>query len=442
MQKNKSSYYYEERNLSDVFKELQEIKNNPAIQKHYIKNSNKKKSSFLSDFKYTICNIKLSHFAIAFVIVFILIALFCNKNILANSNTPQYETNNNVLNLQDIILQNANINTFKKQSIIEANIIFPTIYTNNPSLPKGEQVITKEGTFGKEIISSVTTYENKELIEEIILSKERILDPTPQLVDVGTSEFLAKHNVHIGDTLYLTKDFSLKEDSNDKSKKIIDIKKYMDVKLLELTNEQWCRISFDDSEGFIKTSTLTSATSTPDIVEKNRIQRILFGVNINMPLNQSSNLTKNDYKKIFSDLPQDKKHIFKDNYEVFYNADKKYNINGIFLASIAAHESNWGISTIANNKKNLFGFGAYDRSPYESSFEFNDYAAGIDSVARFLVDNYLNSSGTEIYDNQKASGRYYNEPTVEGVNVRYASDKEWHKKVFKYMQLFYDKLGV
>ncbi len=47
---------------------------------------------------------------------------------------------------------------------------------------------------------------------------------------------------------------------------------------------------------------------------------------------------------------------------------KKYNINGIFLASIAIHESGWGTSQIANDKNNLFGYGSYDATPYESSF--------------------------------------------------------------------------
>ena len=31
-----------------------------------------------------------------------------------------------------------------------------------------------------------------------------------------------------------------------------------------------------------------------------------------------------------------------------------YHINGVFLASMAIHESGWGTSTIAKDKKNLF----------------------------------------------------------------------------------------
>ncbi len=77
-----------------------------------------------------------------------------------------------------------------------------------------------------------------------------------------------------------------------------------------------------------------------------------------------------------------KNKIFEDNYETFYNIDTKYKINGIFLASLGIHESAWGTSQIANDKKNLFGYGSYDATPYESSFEFTDYKDGIELFAK------------------------------------------------------------
>lgn len=446
MPKDKNSYNYQDRNLSEVFKELQEIKNNPNLQASYIKHSKTQnsfniKKLFSSHANYRIAKIELSHIIIFFIIIFIFTALFCNKKIFAKSIAPKYEINENSLNIQNIISENANINTFKEQSVTEYNIVFPIIYNNNAFLPKGDEIITKEGTLGKEKVTSVKTYENQELIEELILSRENILDPTPQLVDVGTSEFLAKHKVHIGDTLYSLEDCTLKESADKKSKDLTTIKKSLDVKLLELSsNEDWCKVSFDNIEGYIQSSKLTSAFLTPDIVEKSRIQRILLEVNIDMELNKSTTLTKNDYKKIFTGLSQDINNIFENNYEVFYDMDKKYNINGIFLASIAIHESGWGTSTIANDKKNLFGYGAYDRNPYEYSYQFTDYSNGIETVARALVKYYLNPTGTEIYDDELAEGTYYNEPTVKGVNVRYASDEEWHTKVFKYMELLYNRL--
>ena len=157
-------------------------------------------------------------------------------------------------------------------------------------------------------------------------------------------------------------------------------------------------------------------------MEKNRIQRILINVNIEMELNKSTGLTLKDYQKIFSDLPNDTNGIFEENAEVFYNMDKKYNVNGIFIAAIAIHESGWGTSQISEDKNNLFGYGSYDETPYESSYEFDSFADGIETVTKSLVKYYLNPAGTKIYDGETASAWYYNGPTLEGVNQRYIID--------------------
>lgn len=438
MLNNYNSYNYKDRNLSEVFEELK----NKNSSTTYIKsktNFKKLKSISFNGFN-LISKIKSPHIIGAIIILFAFTALFCNKTIFAKSNSPDYEINKNALDIQNIISKNADVTKFKEQVVIDCNVVYATIYNNNPSLPKGEEVITKEGALGKDKVTYIRTYENKILTEEVILSRVTITKPESQLVDVGTSEFLAKHKIHIGDTLYLTEDSKLKKSTDIGSKDITDIQKSLDVKLLELTSEEWCKVSFEDKEGYIETKKLTSASSSPEIVEENKVIKIKSKVNIDMELNKSSGLTEDDFKKVLSGIPQDTKHIIEDNYKVFYEMDTKYNINGIFLASIAIHESAWGTSTIANNKKNLFGYGAYDSSPYESSYNFTEYSGGIETVAKALVKNYLNPAGTKIYDDQEATGLFYNEPTVKGVNTRYASDKEWYSKVFKYMEMLYDRL--
>ena len=240
--------------------------------------------------------------------------------------------------------------------------------------------------------------------------------------------------------MYITQEISLQENAKDDSESICTILKSLDVTLEELENEDWCKISYDGIQGFVKTKYLTSSKVTPGVVEANRIQRIKLTVNEDMLLNQSTNLSLEDYKKILSGNGSDKNHILEENAEVFYQMDKNYHINGVFLAAIAIHESGWGTSAIAQEKKNLFGFRAYDDSPFESSASFENYAKGIELVARTLVKYYINEEGTPIYEEEVAKGSYYHEPTVKGVNVRYASDENWHNKVYKYMQYLYNRL--
>lgn len=442
------------RNLSDVFRELQEIQQTQATNSSkYNKKAHIINKNFISHFytnnPYKGYDLKLSHIIIGCSILIIGLAVLFPKNTsftqsYAKEETTEeiseYELNRHRLNIQNIISENADMDRVKEQVTEERDIEFETEYNNNSTLPKGEEVVKQEGSLGKENITAIKTYESGNFVEEIILNKEKLVEPISKLVDVGTSEFLAKHKVHIGDTMYFVNTANLKETPDDSTTDIAEVKKSLDVKLLELPSEEWCKVSFDNIEGYIKTANLTSSYTTPSITEKNKIQRILIKVNIDMELNKISGLSLNDYKKIFTGISNDTNKIFQNNYTAFYNAEKKYNINGIFLASIAIHESGWGSSQIANDKYNLFGYGSYDTTPYESSFEFTSYSEGIETVAKSLVKYYLNPSGTKIYDNETAAAWYYNGPTLKGVNTRYASDENWHSKVFKYMEILYNRL--
>lgn len=452
MLNNKNFLNQDNRNLSEVFKELQEMQYNNRIPKESQKQNKNRKNPFTnrnSDNIYKYSDLKLSHIITGCSILIIAMAVLFPKNtsfkesyakVEEPENISEYEINRHRLNMQNIISENSDMDKVKEQIIEERDIEFETNYQNNSTLPKGEEIIIQEGALGKSNVTAVRTFENGNLVEEIILNKECITEPIPKIIDLGTSEFLAKHKIHIGDTLYLAKDANLKESIEDDSNDVAEIKQSLDVKLLELPSEEWCKVSFDTIEGYIKTSELTSPAVTPNIIEKNRIQKILLKININMELNKPSGLTLNDYKKIFTGLSKDTNNIFQDHYAVFYNMEKKYKINGIFLASMAIHESAWGTSQISLEKKNLFGYGSYDETPYESSFEFSSYSEGIETVAKSLVKYYLNPSGTKIYDGETAAGWYYNGPTLSGVNTRYASDEEWHTKVYSFMELLYNRL--
>ena len=452
MMNDKNSFNYDNRNLSEVFKELQEIRNNDLNKKSSSSNKSRKvKKQFSFHFNNINKNsdLKLSNIVVGCSLLLLGIAILFPKSLMLNESyakeenyeeVSEYELNRHSLNMQSIISENSGIDRVKEQVVEERDVEFETTYNNNPTLPKGEEIVIQEGTLGKDKLTLVKTYENGNFVEEVILAKEKLVEPISKIIDLGTSEFLAKHKVHIGDTMYLLNNATLKESADANSKDVAELKSSIDVKLLELPSEEWCKVSFDGIEGFIQTAKLTSSYTTPNIVEKNRIQRILLKVNIDMELNKSSGLTLNDYKKIFTNLPSDTNKIFQDNYQVFYNMDKMYNMNGIFLASIAIHESSWGTSKIAQDKNNLFGYGSYDNTPYESSYEFETYEEGIQTVAKSLVKYYLNPSGTKIYDGETASGWYFNGPTLQGVNTRYASDKDWHKKVYNYMEFLYDRL--
>ena len=162
-------------------------------------------------------------------------------------------------------------------------------------------------------------------------------------------------------------------------------------------------------------------------------------LSFNLALNKKSGLSLSQFKSILTDS-KDKNKVFQNNAQYFYYIEEEYNINGVFVAALGIHESGWGTSKIARNKYNLFGYGAYDSNPYNGAYTFENYSESIDLIARVLVKYYLNPKGTKIYDNQVASGKYYNGNTLSAVNKKYATDKNWANAIYKHMQYLYNKV--
>lgn len=95
----------------------------------------------------------------------------------------------------------------------------------------------------------------------------------------------------------------------------------------------------------------------------------------------------------------------------FAEAEQKWRVNAVFACAVACHESNFGRSTIARDKKNLFGIMAYDRDPYRYAKKYDSYQASIEDFCKLISREYLNPAGA-----------YYVSPTVLGVGKHYASD--------------------
>ena len=162
------------------------------------------------------------------------------------------------------------------------------------------------------------------------------------------------------------------------------------------------------------------------------------GLNFDIALNKPSGFTLEQFKKALTDN-NDKNKIFENYSDYFYLIEQQYNINGMFVAAVGIHESAWGTSKIAQNKHNLFGYGAYDSNPYNGAYSFTDYSECIDLIARVFVKYYINPAGTTIYDGTKASGKYYSGATLSSINKKYATDKNWANGVYKHMQYLYGK---
>lgn len=466
--------------LPDVFKELKEARNKQFVEEkktankwsfkelneygyNYIRRYNKFKNinkdiknvrTIKDDIKYFFSTKSTTQIVSSIIITIIVIFTICimySNYIYASDvvigSEPElvgtYEKNNNVIDLDKIIEENSSIVRKKEVTTESFDMDFEIIYTENPLLPEGEEVITEEGTLGIENITYINSFENDVIVESKEIKRSIVEESKPQYVDIGTSKFLAEYDAHIGDTLYVEADTDLRFQKSDSADVGFVIPMYMDVILKDIKDD-WYIVTYENKDvivtGYIKEDNLRSVASNPEMPEKARIYRIINDVNIDMKLNKASGLTEQDFINIFTNISSDKNKIFEDNAVVFYEMEQKYNVNGLFLAAIGIHESGWGTSAISRDKKNLFGYGAYDSSPYESSYTFDDYSEGIEILAKSMVKYYLNEEGVHVYDDEYSTGKYYNGSTVKGVNIRYASDTAWGDRVFATMESLYGRL--
>lgn len=213
----------------------------------------------------------------------------------------------------------------------------------------------------------------------------------------------------------------------------ITMKKIFDNNGKFIKEEQvGCRVTKSSLDKIIDIGTKTYVEPKKEIYANETIS-------LEIALNKPSGLSMEQFKKVLTDT-KDVNKIFETNSEIFYYIEEQYNINGIFVASIGIHESAWGTSKIAKIKYNLFGYGAYDSNPYNGAYSFSSYSESIDLIARVLVKYYLNPPGTIIYDGNKASGKYYNGNTIQSVNKKYATDKNWGNAIYSYMKYLYGKI--
>ena len=375
-------------------------------------------------------------------IIYISILIYSNKNVSYASNAQISNQSVEISNAEKVDVEQIIAQNQKKdvEQIVteEIELEYITEYKNNNELSKETIQVIQEGRTGIQQVTKKITYdENGEMHEEEINSII-IKAPVNKIVEIGTSNSKITYKISKGSKIYVISDRAeIMRENNLTSGKITTISKNTEMTVLEVS-DNWYKISINGQVGWIKSENVTSVNPNPSTSEGTGNVTIAK-CDFNMALNKPSGLSLEQFKKILSDS-KDVNNVFSQNAEYFYYIEQQYNINGIFVAAIGIHESAWGTSRISQNKKNLFGYGAYDSSPYSSSYSFSTYSEGIDLIARVLVKHYLNPKGTAIYGSETATGKYYNGNTVSAVNQKYATDKNWANKVYSYMEYLYSKL--
>lgn len=151
-----------------------------------------------------------------------------------------------------------------------------------------------------------------------------------------------------------------------------------------------------------------------------------------LPLHTKTNYTAEDLDRYLAEQFPD---AYKTNYPVsplagtgkdFKEMEDKYEVNALYLMAHAIHESAWGTSKIAQDKKNLYGMKAYDGDPYNSATTYASFRESIEEAAKYVTTAYQSPKGAHYH------GAVVGNKSV-GMNVKYASDPYWGEKIAGHM---------
>ena len=385
------------------------------------------------------------------IILLIIIIAFFSKYVFASSTdyvipteVDKLKKNAFPVDVENILKINTSNQITEEIAMEEIDLEYITEYKNNSDLPKGTMQVIQEGKDGLQKVVAIKKYENEELVSEKIVSDNVLKASINKIVEIGTGKGKNTYQAKIGDTCYVTADTaSVRLEADANSDKLCTLRKNTEVKILQIVDD-WYYILSTERKGYIDKNCVTNKNpnNTNEITENAQYSKkeLISKLNFDMDLNEPSGFSLEQFKTVLSGNSLDKNSVFENNAEYFYYAEKQYHINGIFLAALGIHESAWGTSTIASNKNNLFGYGAVDSNPYGGAYSFDSYNESIDLVARVLVKYYINPNGKEIYDGNIANGKFYSGNTIASVNKKYASDPNWGKGVYKWMQFLYNNL--
>lgn len=364
------------------------------------------------------------------------------ENILQNEVEWLDESQQETFDIQKIIEDNTDQEI---KEVIETQVVeleYETEYQNNAQLPKGAIQVLQQGKDGKQELIIRKQYKGNELISDEQIGRRIITSCINRIVEVGTSRYYNKHTIKKGETIYATPyELDIRKDPKKDAEVLIKINQHSKLEMRK-KEKNWYYVRYNSYYGWVEADCVTYLL--PNNFNNTNIkyskQELLTTLKKDMRLNKPSGLTLEQFEKIFANEKKDKNGVFKANAKYFYYIEQAYQVNGVFVAAIGIHESNWGQSKIATNKKNLFGYGAYDKSAYSSAYRYDGYEAGIDMIARVLAKHYLNPKGTSIYNGETATGKYYYGATLKGVNQKYATDKNWANSVYTWMKYLYNQL--
>ncbi|MCM3567389.1 SH3 domain-containing protein [Neobacillus mesonae] len=234
-----------------------------------------------------------------------------------------------------------------------------------------------------------------------------------------------KTTVNVTKSYLVTADLNLRE-SGAGTKILITIPNGTTITSSERLNDGWYKVTYGGKTGYVSSGFLKEYALTDYRFIELRTKSNVTAQQIN------AYITKN-YKRHGS------QSVLLNKGQAFIDAGNMYGVNALYLAAHAIHESGFGTSVISIEKKNLFGYGAYDATPFVSAYRFSSVEQCINYVAQKMKADYLNPYGKHFegamlgYRTNDNNGKRIDSKSI-GMNFWYASDPNWGNGIAKHMQ--------
>ena len=135
-----------------------------------------------------------------------------------------------------------------------------------------------------------------------------------------------------------------------------------------------------------------------------------------LPFRSKTNYTATELNTIINKKANSSSSKMNNIGESLIKYQNTYGVNALMVAAFAAQESGWGKSSIALQKNNLFGIGAFDSDPFNRAHSFNsvdeclkEFTSGLMSRG-YLRPGYSNFRGGFYGDKASGFSQYASDP--------------------------------
>ncbi|MBT2678808.1 SH3 domain-containing protein [Bacillus sp. ISL-35] len=264
---------------------------------------------------------------------------------------------------------------------------------------------------------------------EVEIPEEEKLD-TGSTSEEDTEQVLTETAIS-GKTYVTTSALNLRNEAGTNSSVIGVIPNATFVFPTHKVSNGWYKLTFNGKSGYVH------GDFVKDVVTGDPFHRTGYQF---IDLRMSSKVTASQIDQYIAGYLKGRQSVLTGKGQAFINAGNKYGINSLYLAAHAIHESGYGASNISLGKLNLFGFGAYDSSPFIAAVRFSSIEQNIDYIAQEMKATYLNPNHWKY----KGANLGFSTKTVlsntridansTGMNFYYASDPKWGQKIAAHMQ--------